>query len=163
MIQQLHLVQMDAATNRRRTRRDRFLARMEELLPIEKMKEKLSPYYAARKGRARLYPPERMLRMYLIRLFYGLTDEGTEDICSDSAAMQDFLCMDTLEDSVPDATTLGAFRAMLAECGAEEEIHADLRQAYRVLALDSEWKKTAGRLEQYLDAEEAGKKPHPYV
>ena len=51
--------------------------------------------------------------MYLLQLWFGLSDEGVEDAVYDSYAMRRFLGLDFAVEQVPDATTLLHFRHLL--------------------------------------------------
>lgn len=163
MQQQLHLMELPVETRERVTRRDQFLDAVGALLPFEEMLRLVQPFYSpSRKGR-RPFPMERMLRMYLLRLFYGYTDEGTEDAVCDSLAMQRFLCLDAgAGDLIPDATTLGKFRSILAEAGIQEQLFTLLRECYDRLGENPAWKKTAAELSARLEREQTGSRPHPY-
>ena len=163
MQQQMHLMDLPVETRNRVTRRDLFLDDIGDLLPFERMLLLAQPFYSpGRKGR-KPFPLERMLRMYLLRLFYGLTDEGTEDAVCDSLAMQRFLCLDAgAGDLIPDATTLGKFRGILAEAGVQEQLFTLLRDCYDRLGEDPAWKKTAAELTARLEREQTGSRPHPY-
>lgn len=55
--------------------------------------------------------------MYLLQVWFNLSDLGTEDAIYDSRAMRKFTGIDFLTDSVPDETTLCKFRHMLEEHG----------------------------------------------
>lgn len=56
---------------------------------------------------------ETMLRMYLLQIWFSLSDEGIEEALYDSSAMQRFMGTDFEESEVPDATTLLHFRHLL--------------------------------------------------
>jgi IS5 family transposase len=56
---------------------------------------------------------ERMLRVYLVQQWYGLSDEGVEDAITDSQALRAFVRIDLSRESAPDATTLLQFRHLL--------------------------------------------------
>ena len=59
-----------------------------------------------RKGE-RGWPPiglERMLRVYFVQQWYGLSDEGLEDALYDSQALRGFAGIALNRDAVPDAT-----------------------------------------------------------
>jgi IS5 family transposase len=74
----------------------------------------LMPYYPKGDGRGR--PPvglERMLRMYIAQQCFGLSDEGVEDAIYDSQAIREFVGIDLMHESTPDATTLLKFRRLL--------------------------------------------------
>lgn len=95
------------------TRREKFLARMEEVIPWAKLMAVIEPHYPqGKRGR----PPiglERMLRVYFLQQWYGLADEALEDALYDSQALQRFARIDLSAEGVPDATTLLNFRHLL--------------------------------------------------
>jgi IS5 family transposase len=105
--------QAEFADKKKTTRREKFLARMEEIIPWASLLAVLEPFYPkGERGR----PPiglERMLRMYFLQQWYGLADEALEDAIYDSQAMQGFARIDLAADGVPDATTLLKFRRLL--------------------------------------------------
>jgi len=69
-------------------------------------------YYTGKKGR-KPKPLETMLRMYLLQVWFTLSDEGVEDAIYDSYAMRRFMGLDFGVEQVPDATTLLGFRHLL--------------------------------------------------
>ena len=54
-----------------------------------------------------------MLRMYLLQVWFNLSDEGIEDAIYDSYAFRQFMCIDFSEEQVPDAATLLKSRHLL--------------------------------------------------
>ena len=58
-----------------------------------------------------------MLRMYLLQIWFNLSDEGVEDAIYDSYAMRKFMEIDFMQEQVPDATTLLHFRRLIEESG----------------------------------------------
>lgn len=78
----------------------------------------IEPYYyqerPGKRGR-KAKPVETMLRMYLLQVWFSLSDEGVEDAIYDSYAMRRFLGLDFAVEQVPDATTLLHFRHLLEE------------------------------------------------
>ena len=102
------------AGKKKQTRRDKFLAEMEQVVPWSRLVARLQPLYPkGERGR----PPiglERMLRIYFLQQRYGLADEALEDALYDSHALRDFAGIDLNHDPVPDATTLLKFRHWLA-------------------------------------------------
>ena len=56
---------------------------------------------------------EKMLRMYLLQIWFNLSDPATEGTVYDSYAMRKFTGIDFLKESVPDETTLCKFRHLL--------------------------------------------------
>lgn len=99
---------------KKRTRREIFLAKMEQVVPWARLMEVIAPHYPKSGKRGR--PPiglERMLRMYFVQQWYGLADEAVEDAIYDSQALRNFMGIDLCKQSVPDATTLMGFRHLL--------------------------------------------------
>jgi len=105
--------QAEFADKKKITRREKFLARMEEIIPWQSLIAVIEPFYPkGKRGR----PPvglERMLRMYFLQQWYGLADEALEDAIYDSQAMQGFTGIHLAGGGVPDATTLLNFRHLL--------------------------------------------------
>ena len=81
---------------------------MDEIIPGEEWVDKSKPYYpAGKRGR----PPmgiEKMLRMYLLQIWFNLSDPATEDAIYDSYAMRKFTGIDFMTEAVPDETTLSS-------------------------------------------------------
>ena len=113
MTHQPSFAQAEFATKKKITRREKFLARMETLIPWAKLLAVIEPFYPkGERGR----PPvglERMLRVYFLQQWYGLADEAREDALYDSQALQGFARIDLQSEGVPDATTLLKFRHLL--------------------------------------------------
>ena len=105
--------------NRRRvSRREQFLETMNATIPWAVWVGLIEPHYFAdrpgKRGR-KAKPIETMLRMYLLQLWFSLSDEGVEDAIYDSYAMRRFMGLDFALEQVPDATTLLHFRHLLEE------------------------------------------------
>lgn len=105
---------LEYASKRKLTRRDRFLAEIEAVTPWAALEAQLEPFYPKGEGRGR--PPiglSRMLRMYIAQQCFGLSDEGIEDAIYDSQAIRRFVGIDLAREAAPDATTLLKFRRLL--------------------------------------------------
>lgn len=113
MNRQLSFSDAEFSRKKRVTRRERFLGDMEKRIPWQRLLAVLEPvYYAGKRGR----PPiglERMLRMYLLQLWYHLSDEALEDEIYESQTMRAFVGIDLGRERVPDATTLLKFRHLI--------------------------------------------------
>ncbi len=100
---------------KKKTKREEFLEIMDEIIPWDEWVGIIRPYYPkGKRGR----PPmgiEKMLRMYLLQIWFNLSDPGTEDAIYDSYAMRKFVGIDFMKESVPDETTLLNFRHLLEE------------------------------------------------
>lgn len=110
---QTSFAQAEFAAKKKTTRREKFLARMEAVIPWTQLLSVIEPHYPkGERGR----PPvglERMLRVYFLQQWYGLADEALEDALYDSQALRGFARIDLSTDDVPDATTLLKFRRLL--------------------------------------------------
>ncbi len=65
-------------------------------------------------------PVETMLRMYLLHVWFSLSNAGVEDAIYDSYAMRRFSV-----EQVPDATTLLDFRHLLEKCKLGEVLFTE--------------------------------------
>jgi transposase, IS5 family len=104
---------VEYANRRRVSRREQFLEKMDATVPWLAWVGLIEPfYYAGRTGR-KPKPLETMLRMYLLQVWFSLSDEGVEEAIYDSYAMRRFMGLDFASEQVPDATTLLHFRHLL--------------------------------------------------
>ena len=111
---QVSFAQAEYEKKKKRTRREVFLEKMDQVVPWARLMEVIEPHYPKSGKRGR--PPiglERMLRMYFVQQWYGLADEAVEDAVYDSQALRNFMGIDLSRQSVPDATTLMGFRHLL--------------------------------------------------
>ena len=113
---------------RRPTRRDAFLATMEQIVPWNELCSVIEPHYP-KAGNGR--PPvglERMLRMYFVQHWFNLADAACEDALLDSTALRRFVGIDLGRERVPDATTLLKFRRLLEQHDLGEDLFAQVGQ-----------------------------------
>lgn len=119
---------IEYANRRKKTRREEFLASMNQMIPWQHWVDFIVPYYpSGKRGR----PPkniETMLRMYLMQNWFNLSDVGIEDAIYDSYAMRSFMQINFLTEQVPDATTLLHFRHLIEENGIGEMIFNDVKE-----------------------------------
>jgi transposase, IS5 family len=105
--------QAEHAGKKKQTRRDKFLAEMEQVVPWARLVERLRPLYPkGERGR----PPmglERMLRIHFLQQWYGLADGAMEDALYDSQALRGFAGIDLTVAAVPEETTILNFRHWL--------------------------------------------------
>ena len=123
-MKQISFSEAEFAGKKRVTRRERFLAEMERVIPWQEVLAVIESHYP--KGK-RDRPPiglERMLRVYLVQHWYSLSDEGVEDAITDSQALRGFVGIDLSRESAPDATTLLQFRHLLEEKDLSKAIFA---------------------------------------
>jgi IS5 family transposase len=115
-MKQTSFASLEYAGKKRQTRREKFLAEMDKVVPWGRLEALIEPHYpsSGRVGRPPVGMP-RMLRMYFLQQWYSLSDEGLEDAIYDSQAMRDFVGIDLAREQVPDATTLLKFRRKLED------------------------------------------------
>src|SRR5271169_447504 len=111
--------QAEYAEKKKQTRRDKFLAEMEPVVPWARLVARLRPLYPkGERGR----PPiglEKMLRIYFLQQWYGLAPRlrggrlAVEDALYDSQALRGFAGIELGREPVPDATTVLQFRHWL--------------------------------------------------
>ena len=104
------------------TRRERFLAEMDAVIPWSRLVELIEPYHPnTGKGR----PPhdlERMLRIYFLQQWFNLSDPQAEDSIYDSESMRRFARVELGDDKIPDETTILRFRHLLEKHRLTEAI-----------------------------------------
>jgi IS5 family transposase len=99
------------------TRRERFMAEMDQVMPWDRLKALIEPYYPkAGRGR-RPHDLERMLRIYFLQQWFNLSDPQAEDAIYDSESMRRFAKVELSEDKIPDETTILRFRHLLEQHG----------------------------------------------
>ena len=81
----------------------------------------MRPYYPDGKRGRPTKGIETMLRMYLLQVWFNLSDEGVEDAIYDSYAFRKFMKINFMSDQVPDATTLLKLRHMIEQNHIGEE------------------------------------------
>ena len=123
---QMTFSDMEYSGRKRVTQKEKFLQEMNDIIPWADWVNMILPYYPkGKRGR----PPrgiEVMLRMYLLQIWFNLSDEGLEDAIYDSYAMRKFLKINFLDEQVPDATTLLKFRHLLEKHHIGEKIFRDV-------------------------------------
>jgi len=125
---QLTLAANDFERFRKPTRRERFLAEMDTVVPWKELAALIEPYYPkARRTGGR--PPaglERMLRMHCLQLWFNLSDPALEEALYDSRAMRAFVGIDLGREPVPDETTVMRFRHLLEAHKLGEQLFAEV-------------------------------------
>lgn len=160
---QLSFTDIEYSQRRRVSKREEFLSQMNAVIPWQVWVEVIEPHYYAdspgKRGR-KAKPIETMLRMYLLQIWFNLSDEGVEDAIYDSYAMRKFMGLDFGVEQVPDATTLLHFRHLLEEHNLGEALFASQNEIFEqegwmmrggsivdatIIAAPSSTKNTAGK------------------
>jgi len=98
---------------KKKTRREKFLEEMEQAIPWEKLLQVVRKHYPMAGNGRQPMPLERMLRIYFMQQWYGLSDPAMEDALYDSEAMRRFADIELEVDVIPDETTILNFRHLL--------------------------------------------------
>ncbi len=97
------------------TRRERFLAEMDRIVPWVELCALVAPKYPkAGDGR----PPKElqmMLRVYFLQQWFNPSDPRVEEALYDSASMRRFAGVDLVDAPAPDESTVLRFRHLLDE------------------------------------------------
>ncbi|MEQ7420401.1 IS5 family transposase [Xanthomonas campestris pv. campestris] len=98
---------------RKQTRREIFLAEMEQVVPWQQLLGLVAPHYpvSGRPGR-QPYALATMLRIHLLQQWYALSDPAMEEALHEITTLRRFAQLGGL-DNVPDETTILNFRRLL--------------------------------------------------
>ena len=125
---QMKFSDYEYSLRKRKTKREAFLEIMDEIIPWDEWTEFVRPYYPdGRRGRP-TRGIEKMLRMYLLQVWFNFSDEGVEDAIYDSYTFRKFMKIDFAEEQVPDATTFLKFRHLLENDHLCEEYFAAINR-----------------------------------
>ena len=113
MSEQRTLASVMYDTKRKVTRRERFLAEMDAVIPWTRLLALVTPHYATAGRGRRPLPVETMLRVYCLQQWFDLSDPQAEDMLYDSESMRRFARVELGEDTVPDESTILRFRHLL--------------------------------------------------
>jgi len=126
-MKQTTFASMAWAAKGRTTRRERFLAEMNAVMPWARLTALIEPHYPkAGSGRPPL-PLERMLRIYFMQQWFNLSDPQAEDALYDIEPMRRFAGIELAEDIIPDETTILRFRHLLEQHRLTEAIFTEVR------------------------------------
>lgn len=127
-----------AAWNRKGkvTRRERFLAEMDAVIPWQRLLKRIAPHYHRGKTGRQPHELERMLRIYFMQQWFNLSDPQAEDAIYDSESMRRFARVELGDDKIPDESTILRFRHLLEKHGLTEsifEVVQELLSEHRLL------------------------------
>ncbi|RWU17441.1 IS5 family transposase [Xanthomonas phaseoli] len=102
---------------RKQTRREIFLAEMEQVVPWQQLLALIAPHYpvSGRPGR-QPYALATMLRIHLLQQWYALSDPAMEEALHEIPTLRRFAQLGGLDD-IPDETTILNFRRLLETHG----------------------------------------------
>lgn len=125
MENQLSFADCEYRQKRHQTRKEKFLARMEALVPWQRIEAVIEPYYPKPGNGRRPYPLTTMLRIHCLQQWYSLSDPAMEDALYEIASMRLFTNL-SLDNPIPDHTTIMNFRHLLERHGLGRQIFEEV-------------------------------------
>src|SRR2546426_10530330 len=105
-MKQTTFASMAWAAKGRTTRRERFLAEMNAVMPWARLTALVEPHYPKAGGGRPPMPLERMLRVYFIQQWFNLSDPQAEDALYDLEPIPRCSGMAVAQDAIPDESTI---------------------------------------------------------
>ena len=127
MDQQLTFADSEFSNKRRQTRKEKFLGRMDKLIPWARLEAVIEPHYPKAGNGRRPYPLSPMLRIHCMQQWYNLSDPAMEDALYEIASMRLFAGL-SLDKAIPDHTTILKFRHLLERHGLARQIFEEVNQ-----------------------------------
>ena len=131
---QLGFADYEQTTAKNRTKKEKFFAEMDQVVPWQLLLDLIEPVYpkARSKGGRPSYPLATMLRIHLMQQWYSLSDPAKEDALIEVPTMRRFAGIDSISDRIPDESTILSCRHLLEkhDLGQQifETVKADLKQ-----------------------------------
>lgn len=113
---------------KKRTRREKFLQEMDQVIPWKELLQIIKQYYPRAGNGRQPMPLGRMLRIYFMQQWYGLSDPAMEDALYDIESMRRFADIDLEVDVIPDETTILHFRHLLEKHQLTKKIFEKTQQ-----------------------------------
>lgn len=121
---QLGFSEHEQTTAKKQTKREKFLAEMEAVVPWQALIKLIEPHYSkiSKKGGRPPYPLATMLRIHLLQQWYSLSDPAMEEALIEVSTMRRFAGIALISDRIPDESTILIFRHLLEKHDLGEQI-----------------------------------------
>jgi IS5 family transposase len=116
---------------RKQTKRERFLAEMDTVVPWARLVALIEPHYPRGPSGRKPMPVERMLRIHFLQQWYAYSDPGMEEALYEIPLLRQFVGIDLGRDFVPDETTILKFRRLLESHDLASAIFAEVQSVLR--------------------------------
>ena len=116
---------------RKQTKRERFLAEMDAVVPWARLVALIEPHYPKGGSGRKPMPLERMLRIHFLQQWFGYSDPGMEEALYEVPLLRRFVGTDLGRDFVPDETTILKFRRLLERHALASAIFAEVQAVLR--------------------------------
>lgn len=121
---QMSFSDVEYAGKRNQTRRERFLAEMEQVVPWAGLLALIELFYPKAGNGRRPYPLESMLRIHLLQNWFALSDPAMEEALYEITSLRQFAQLSLTQGSIPEDTTIMNFRHLLEKHGLASGILA---------------------------------------
>lgn len=125
MDQQLTFADSEFSNKRRQPRKEKFLDRMDKLIPWTRIEAVIVPHYPKAGNGRRSHPLSTMLRIHCMQQWYSLSDPAMEDALYEIASMRLFAGL-SLDRAIPDHSTILKFRHLLERHGLARQIFEEV-------------------------------------
>ena len=100
---QLGFSDYEQSTAKKRTKKEKFLAEMDQVVPWQPLLDLIEPVYSkvSSKGGRPPYPLATMLRIHLMQQWYSLSDPAMEDALIEVATIRRFAGIELISDRIP--------------------------------------------------------------
>ena len=119
---QLNFSDFESSFKKKVTRREQFLLEMETVVPWNELVEIIRPFYPLGKTGRPPMPLVKMLKVYFMQQWFGLSDPGMEEALYDMESIRRFAGFQLNEDAIPDESTILLFRHLLEKHDLTEKI-----------------------------------------
>ena len=116
------------AGKKKQTKGEKFLSEMDRVVPWEKVLGLIEPHYPKAGNGRRPMPLERMVRLYFVQQWYGLSDPGMEEALYDIESVRRFAGIELGEQDIPDETTILNFRHLLEKHHLTEKLLGEVNE-----------------------------------
>lgn len=115
---------IEYSKRKKKTRKAIFLEKMEEIVPWDEIIELIEPFYYHNKTGRPAVPLMIMVRMYLLQIWYSMSDPETEDSVYENYVFRQFMGINFKGKGlqVPDESCLCKFRHLLEKHKLGEKI-----------------------------------------
>jgi IS5 family transposase len=113
---------LEHENKRKKTRREVFLAEMDQVIPWQQLIALIEPHYPKAGNGRRPYPLETMLRIHFLQHWYSLSDPAMEEHLYEIASLRRFAGLSLSRDRIPDETTILNFRHLLEKNNLAAEL-----------------------------------------
>lgn len=117
---------VDQMVSGKRRRGEDVLERIKALVDWAAIETRLGAFYPSRTGEPG-YPPVVMFKVALLQVWHGLSDPEMEAALDDRLSFRRFAGL-SLEDEVPDHSTIWRFRERLAKRGLDRALFAEIER-----------------------------------